>query len=57
MVRYFHVRLALFIYNLYYDKCGTVFYSTIAAFYHSMGKNKKIALIALFENTYNWIKT
>ena len=57
MVRYFHARLALFVRGLHYDECETVFRSTTPAFYHSMDKNEKIALTALFENAYNWIET
>lgn len=57
MVRSFHARLALFVRGLHYDECETVFRSTTPAFYHSMDKNEKIALTALFENAYNWIET
>lgn len=53
IVRYFHTRLVLFVRNLYYDEYETVFFSTMLSFYHSMDKNKKIALSNLFENRYN----
>lgn len=56
IVRSFHARLVLFVQGLYYDKCETVFCSTTPAFYHSMDKNKKIALLFLFKNAYNWIE-
>lgn len=57
IVRSFYAQLVLFVQSLYYDKCETVFCSTTPAFYHSMDKNKKIALSLLFKNAYNWIET
>lgn len=57
IVRYFHVWLALFVQGFYYDEFEIVFYSILPTFYHSIDKNKKIALTALFKNPYNWIKT
>ena len=57
IVRSFYTRLALFIRGLHYNKCETVFYSTLLAFYYFMDKNEKIALSVLFKNVYNWIET
>ena len=53
MIRYYHTWLALFVQGFYYGKCETVFCLIMLAFYHSIDKNEKIALTALFENAYN----
>ena len=57
IVRYFYARLTLFVRGVHYDKYKTVFCSIIPVFYHSIDKNEKIALTALFQNAYNLIET
>lgn len=57
IMRYFYAWLTLFVCSFYYNKYKTIFCSTTPALYYFMNMNKKIALISLFKNVYNWVKT